>query len=373
MNPFRITIFVIFAIFLGFFLPTEFFINQKIDSTEIKTPSRPIILINTSSTTPILKQISTTTVEIKKTEQLIKKPVATNTPQIITAKTIEPPTDFEAINQFARKSIVNILCTTNTNKLSPISGTGVIIDQRGIILTNAHIGQYWLLRDYPSKNSIDCLIRTGNPAYPEYHAKLMYISINWVEKNKALLKETEPKGTGENDFAFLHITDKINKTDLPDNLSFIPPNIRENISEKETVVLISYPAEFLGGITILKNLFISSAITTIQKIFTFKENTIDLVSIGGTIISQKGASGGAVVDKNSSLIGLIATESDAANTGERDLRAITLAHINRSLKEETGGGLEDFLSQSPSDVAETFQGTTQQTLTKLITDELSRQ
>ncbi|MBY0293848.1 hypothetical protein K2Q08_00780, partial [Patescibacteria group bacterium] len=53
------------------------------------------------------------------------------------------------VNDSARASLVNIFCLTKSGGyLYPISGSGVMITKNGIILTNAHVGQYFLLRDY---------------------------------------------------------------------------------------------------------------------------------------------------------------------------------------------------------------------------------
>lgn len=383
MNIRNIIILFVIVLFFGFFIPKEFFINQK--ETTPDAQNIPVILENVVETTTIIPKIATSTSRIEK----VVKPSQKTTQNSISAvvnpqKTTvvqapqEPAPDFEVINQFAQKAIVNLLCNTNSRLLSSITGSGIIIDPRGIILTNAHIGQYWLLHDFPSKDSTECVVRAGSPAYPRYHAELMYISPRWIENNKTLLRDSDPKGTGENDFAFLRITDttdlfpQTGKSSLPEKFSYIQTNTRENISENETVLLDSYPAEFLGGTTILQNLFVTSAITTIQKIFTFKETTVDLLSIGGTIVSQKGASGGAVVDNKATLIGMIVTESSATTTSQRDLRAITLAYINRSLKEETNGGLVDFLSQDPVNIAKIFQASIQETLTKLLVDALNK-
>jgi len=330
------------------------------------------------------QKVSTTTEQTKEVVKVVQKtpvkkvvtpPVVVKTenpPQAIPVVQVESQVDFESINQSSQKAIVNILCSTNSSVISPISGTGVIIDPRGIILTNAHIGQFWLLKDYPTRNNVECVIRTGSPASISYYAELMYISPRWIEENKTVLKDIEPKGTGENDFAFLRITGMVNRSKLPESFAFVPPNIDDNIKENETVVLISYPAGFIGGTLILQNLFISSAITTIQKIFTFKENTSDLISIGGTVVSQKGSSGGAVIDKKSTLIGIITTETDGETTSDRSLFAITLAHINRSLNEETDAGLANLLARDPSSVSQTFRNTIQDTLTKLLTEALSK-
>ena len=279
--------------------------------------------------------------------------------------------DFEFINTKAREATVNILCTTKGSDFSPISGTGMIINPDGLILTNAHVAQYFLLRDLYTKDFITCVIRTGSPAYPRYYAELVYISPVWIENNKAEIKEQNPLGSGERDYAFLRITNKIDGATLP-TFSHLSPNIREEIERDEPVVLVSYPAGFLGGISIIQNLNITSAITDIQNIYTFKENTVDVIAVGGTVVSQKGASGGAVVDKNTTLIGIISTSSSGNTTSSRDLNAITLAYINRTLQSETGFTLSEFMSKNMADYAKTFQETKAPDLTRILIDEITK-
>lgn len=328
---------------------------------------------------------STVTSTKNATSTTTKKAVASSTPKKIAKiepkKDIKveeekqipvyPLPDFEKVNTFARKALVNILCNTKGNDLSPISGTGVLINPKGIILTNAHIAQYFLLKDFKEKDYVSCVARTGSPAYPTYKVELMYISPTWIKDNSRVLKSYNPTGTGENDFAFLRVTGTINGDKLPENFPYLIPDVREFIEKKEPVLLVSYPAGFLGGQAIQQNLNIASSITEIQDFFTFKGNTIDLISVGGTIVSQKGSSGGGVVDKYVSLLGIISTSSNADTTSQRELRAITLAHINRALQSEIGIGLESFLGQNPEEFAKTFASTTAPLLTKVITDVLT--
>jgi S1-C subfamily serine protease len=227
------------------------------------------------------------------------------------------------------------------------------------------------LKDWQIQNFISCVVRTGSPAYPRYNVELVYISPTWVENNKTILKEASPKGTGENDFAFLRITSKIDGTSV-EPLPYTPVNIRDVIESGETVDLVSYPAGFLGGQSISQDLNLSSALTKVGEIFTFSADTIDLISVPGTVVSQKGASGGGVFDANGTLIGIITTSSDSKTTGERDLRAITLGYINRVLEKETGDSISKFLSKDVARYAADFQANTAPLLAKIIEDAISK-
>lgn len=376
-NLIKISLFFSLAILVWLISPRPVNKNLPVVKEEIKTEplkeeaQSNVILEKVSTDKPLAKEsipeksvpekIKTVTKETPTENQTIPPQITQNP---------ESPQDFEELNEKSRKSIVNILCKTNGNDLSTITGTGVIIDPHGIILTNAHIGQYFLLKDYKFKNFVECTVRTGEPAYPKYEAELVYISPKWVEANKSILTEENPKGTGEYDFAFLRITKSVDKTPLP-SFDYIKPDTREIINEGEPVLLASYPAGFLGSISVLKGLYITTTITTVQKIFTFKETTIDLLSVGGTALSQKGSSGGAVVDQYGKLIGLISTSSEGDTTSQRDLRAITLAHISRSL-EESFGGLNSFLSLDMETTADIFQTTLFPTLSQLIINELEK-
>jgi hypothetical protein len=355
--------------------PILFFLggNTLIYVAPVSTSTSPKIATSTKQIKSTTKQ-ATTTSQIKTSSKTLTKPLsiakATTSPKNIINL---PVYDFVDINTFARSAIVNILCETKGGELSPISATGVIVSPDGLILTNAHVGQYFLLKDYRQKDFIKCVARTGSPAYPKYNLEIVYISPTWVENNKTILKEQNPTGTGENDFSFLRITSKVDGTNLPDKFSFIPMDTRDYIEKAEPVLLAGYPAGFLGGISILQDLSITTAVTNIGQIYTFKENTPDLLTVSGTVVSQKGASGGAVVDQYATLIGIITTSSDGITTSERDLHAISLSYINRTFKNELGMSISQFLTLDMSEFAKKFQDINVPGLTKLIVDELNKQ
>ncbi len=308
--------------------------------------------------------ISIPTSTVKKTPSTAQKPVSTplSSPSTATQSasgTSPKPVaiNYEAVNANTRASLVNILCIARSGSgIGSISGSGIIVDSRGVILTNAHIGQFFLLKDYPTPNSVECTIRTGSPAEPRYKAELLYLPPAWIDANASQLKAERPLGTGEHDYAFLRITASADlNTPLP--ASF--PNVGLTTDDPEIgeeVLLAGYPAGFLNGTSIERDLYVTSAFTVVQKLFTFDEKGfIDVISIGGTVLSQGGASGGAVVrGSDSRVMSLISTATAGATTGDRDLRAVMLSHINRSLAAEGKGGIKALLSTDIAEAAADF-------------------
>ncbi len=311
-------------------------------------------------TTPVPVEFATstpTTVTATTTSATAKPAVAASTP----AKSTTPATPVkpapapspvavitkpqEQINTETRASLVNILCLSQVG-LNGISGSGVIVDSRGVILTNAHIGQYFLLKNYLTPSNVDCVVRTGSPAQSMYRAKLLYLPPAWVATNASQLKAIQATGTGENDYAFLMITGRTDPAAaLPSSFAAIAmeagyPDIGD------PMLLAAYPAGFLSGQIIEKSLYASSALAYVTQLFSFDDTQhVDLFSIGGSVVSQAGSSGGAVVRaSDGKLAGIIVTATSAASTDERDLRAISVSHIDNSLVTGGKGGIVELLS-----------------------------
>jgi len=276
-----------------------------------------------------------------------------------------PP--LQSISDRIRKSVVNIFCISSTNGLKSITGSGVVVHPGGVILTNAHIAQYFLLDDY-----VDCTIRTGSPAQNMYTAELLYISPSWIADNYFKLTQESPRGTGEHDFAFLNITGRTNpEASLPSSFVYLPIEIGEKVPKiNESVFIVAYPAGFLGSTIIQSGLNTLSTVGTVSDIFTFEKNTLDLFSIFGSILAQKGASGGAVANEGGNLIGIVVTATEEENTGERELRAITASHINRSLSSDFNISLSALLSSSIKEKADQFQSLIAPSLRSLLLENL---
>ena len=354
-----------------FVLAIIFDVNQK--SAIPNIPAQKQMQIN-EATIKNQTQISTSTstLKAKNSSKPIVKTLTTVPPPVPPIKiqiATQPPIDLATLNTQTRLALVNILCETAAGgPLSPISGSGVIVSSDGVILTVAHVAEFFLLRDFNGqKDSVQCVIRTGSPAYATYNAELIYISPIWVSQNKSILLEAVPQGTGEHDYAFLRITGKIDGTAMPVSLPFLSISLSEGNPTGQFALLASYAAGFLGGQSIVQSLFQSSAETTVQKIFTFASTTSDVLSLPGTIISQGGSSGGAVVNSEGQLEGIISTDTNASQTSARDLNAITTSYINRDLEVESGQTIADLLT-FPAAYAEDFNQNIAPKLTEILTN-----
>ncbi|HEV3244999.1 MAG TPA: trypsin-like peptidase domain-containing protein, partial [Candidatus Paceibacterota bacterium] len=251
-----------------------------------------------------------------------------------------PPESFAQINTDARAALVNILCEPQGgSSLNPISGSGVIIDPRGVILTNAHVAQYVLLSESPRVN-LTCFVRTGSPATAEWSAAVLYIPPIWVSQHVSEILDQHPTGTGEHDYALLYITGSVNGAQLPPTFPSLPVDTRPAIGfPGDQVLVASYPAELIGGIAAQYDLYADTSVTTIKQLLTFGSGTPDVVSLGGVIEAQSGSSGGAVINMWGRLIAIVATTSGGTTTADRDLRGVALSYINTDLTAQSGVSL----------------------------------
>src|SRR3989344_3734643 len=284
-----------------------------------------------------------------------------------------PPLPFQTINERARAALVNILCMSGNEALRPISGSGIIIDPHGVILTNAHVAQYVLLSQ-SSEVDLSCVIRSGAPARPMWSAEVLYIPLVWVEEHAVDITSSNPTGTGEHDYALLRITGPydvrvpdVSKASYPS----IPFDVREAISFPGDLMLITaYPAEFVGSAATQFDLHPVSSTAPVSELLTFHSRTIDLISFKGAAEAQSGSSGGPVVNAWGYATGIITTTSDGLTTAERELRAITTSYIDRDLMLQTGTGLAATLSGDLQATADNFKAKHAPTLTKLLIDQI---
>lgn len=334
----------------------------------------------TPTATPTLPEVATTTtplplpVLVPLIEEVPVSAVTLPFPPPPVVSVVAP--DWEKINTDTRGALANILCTAKDgDQFKPLSGTGVFIDPRGVILTNAHVAQYLLLMGGDeASNLLECTIRVGNPAENRYRADTLFISPHWIEENAKNLLEENAKERGDYDYALLIVTGATNpEAKLPDSFPALP--LREeplNPDTKDAFLAAGYPAGFLGGIATQRALWSTASFATITERYTFTADTLDLVGLGGSILAQKGSSGGALVDYEGGLAGLIVTATLEGATDARDIRALTTDYINRAFTEEASFPLYELKNIELAPLLSQFTRDFLPTLRKLLTDVLGK-
>lgn len=349
--------------------------NREQKVSKIKTNKE-----ETASTSVAIEK-ERTEKEIKKLEKLIAEAsvLAKQFSSLIQKEKTPKPAAIPAseLNQSVRPAIVNIFCITKREgALDPISGSGVVISKEGVILTNAHIGQYFLLKNYQTENFISCIMRQGDGNSRTFPLDLIFISPAWIKLHAKDISKQNPTGTGQYDYALLSIGNPTDGGKKPEIFPFLPMETKEeHILDNSDVLLAGYPAEFLSEAYLQRDLSLVSSIGDVQSVFTFSDavSTPDLLGIKGSIVSQKGSSGGAVVSrKTGSLIGMITTSTGEKTTGERELRAISSSYINQVFKEETNVSLQSVLEGNIQSFKQAFAEQMVPSLTKQLEIELDK-
>ena len=322
----------------------------------------PGVTVPFATTTPATKTATTTASAPAKKPAAAATPPAPVTPQ-------QTPTEraLGLVLPNLRSALVNIVClpTTNPSALKGISGSGIIIDPHGIVLTVAHVAQYELLAQ-ARPDLMGCFVRAGSPASFAYKAKPIYLSSNWVAQNPQTISTADPRGTGENDFALLAITSSDTSLPLPSSFPYVPlsPTVA-NVGDP--VVIGSYGAEFLTSARIRSDLYPTLVFGSVHDHFTFTSTTIDLLSLGGGAAAQQGSSGGGVMNQNGQLVALITTSSSGSDLASRDLHAITNTYLLRAFKQESGFDLNSYItSATPAVLVNTYSSKASQLANALI-------
>lgn len=271
-------------------------------------------------------------------------------PEKITVTTTPAP-DTSTINSI-ENVLVNILCIRQIgNKISLTTGSGVIISSSGVVLTNAHVAQQFLLKDA----GYNCTLRRENIPLYGFNAVPLYISETWIEENYRQINNSSPTGTGKYDYALLLITGNTNPTLALPTFPSLKINTDSNFLDAGDMVTIAgYPGKITSSLEIAKNTELQTDRVRIREIFTLGANTVDVVATGDTTVAQRGSSGGGAF-KDNVLGGIIVSTNTGSSAGYLVANILTLSYINREIKNETGRNLSSFINGNLQKQAEDFE------------------
>lgn len=277
----------------------------------------------------------------KVTEQ-VSTPKETPTPKVTaTTSVVTPPTPDNSNESSIENMLVNILCVRQIgNKISLTTGSGVIISSSGVVLTNAHVAQQFLLKDA----GFNCTLRRENIPLYGFNAVPLYISEKWIEENYKQINSSSPSGTGQYDYALLLITNNTNPTLALPNFSTLPISTESNFLDAGDMISIAgYPGKITSSLEIAKNTELKTDNVRIREIFTLGQNTVDVVATSDTDVAQRGSSGGGAFKENE-LGGIIVSTNTGTTASKLVANILTLSYINREIKNETGKNLSGFIS-----------------------------
>jgi len=253
--------------------------------------------------------------------------------QLQTTGTLEVTPEIKSISE----ATMNLVCTQNTAAGTlVVSGTGTVIDPRGVILTNAHVAEHFLASYFSP--GIECSVRNVNTG-EEYRAQVLFMPSRWVAGHAGDLLKTDEYGTGEDDFSLLIITGRVFQAlPLPSSFSFINPEISTRASAGEHVYIAGYPAT-AGTVSRANPLPLAVEDSVISDTLTFTNGAADVLVVPAESVSDRGSSGGPVVDSSSqSLLGIIVT------TAPHEANALALPYLEQEMANETGNGFSSMLA-----------------------------
>ncbi|HEC93848.1 MAG TPA: serine protease [Candidatus Kaiserbacteria bacterium] len=355
--------------------------NTILHSVKEQSPSLPtvpksknVIIQNklpTSSTPTVQAKTTATTKILTHTKQTISVPATATSTQ-------KNSGDLSSATISIHKALVNITCEIKmTGSIVRTFGSGVFISPKGYIITNAHVAQYLLLKNYPHAGATTCVVRTGGPAKARYSASIVFLSSDWIYAHATTtLKTTSHElENGKHDIAILVVSGEAhdpgaNANKIPTVFPFVPLGNKAPTAN-EPVIIGSYAAQFLSQEILENGLYPTFAYDRIKKLYTFASTTADVVALGGTAVAQEGSSGGGVIDANGKLTALIVIGTVTGPTSTRNLAGITAQYIRRAYASESGKSLNTLLGESTTTATKEFSST-EQKLSTYLKKELAR-
>lgn len=235
------------------------------------------------------------------------------------------PSQLSSDEIYARNSraVMQIFCTTREELFS---ASGVIVSERGLVLTNAHVAEI-----VKKAGEANCQARHDNPASSFGKIKVI-LSLDTTLK----VPDTE---VPRHDVGFLQITDAVE----PFNFALFSA---ANAVKGETLLTLGYPSEFLEGRSAIENSNLVFSTLRVEGLADIDNDptSAEGYAFRGGLALQQGSSGTALFNREGKVVGLIFATTKKETTAEREGVALSIPYIDTILRQEAGFGLEEFIA-----------------------------
>ena len=328
---YRILLFLVFALAVAFFVretPNVVVYENPIPKTSIvvaESPTPPAPTETSGSPSPTTTIQPSPTATPKPIVKDVRPPLGGRTSSNSNEKATTPPTRIAENILYERglEATVNLICRQKDNKYSV--ATGAIIHDKGYIISNAHIADD--LADPPR-----CTVGRDSPAHKFGEARLIFLPKAYATSST----ETERA----------HHDISIWKLENPSTVGkFWELDFASSPAIGEHFLTQSYPAEFLADELFNADLNLLFSSTEVVGADEY------LIEAKSSLASQRGSSGGILIDRFTGKVRGIIFGIDNTNTrqiNERKLYALTPKAIDETVQKETSKTLVEYLKQSES-------------------------
>lgn len=239
----------------------------------------------------------------------------------------------EAVYQMLDTAVVQVVCGLGNNLYS--TGTGIVVSERGVVLTNAHV----------VNRGTNCAVRTGNPAKFAGTLKVLFVGGELPK-----IPDTE---IAAEDLA-LGLIERSENSAFRTPFKYLKLDSGYRPTTGDGYYAAAYASEFLGDAVLTsgaQNLVFTTARLLGAYGIDADSSAEEIIELSGNVSTQQGSSGSPILSpKDGAVVAVVFGENKEAeagtpNTSKRTEFAFLVSYLDRLVRQKQGISLAAFAAQ----------------------------